>query len=48
MNALRFLRSLPFLSQSQRLEWFPPFFLMRVKVLELTDDWQTARLRLSA
>ena len=46
MNALRFLRSLPFLSPRQRLEWFPPFFLMRVKVVELTDDWQVVRLRL--
>lgn len=46
MNALLFLRRLRFLSQRQRLEWFPPFFLMRVKVLELAEDWQTARLRL--
>ena len=43
---LRLLRSMSFLSPRQRLEWFPPFFLMRVKVLELADDWQTARLRL--
>ncbi|NOX92786.1 MAG: DUF4442 domain-containing protein [Gammaproteobacteria bacterium] len=46
MNVLTFLRRLRFLSVRQRLEWFPPFFLMRVKVLELTDDWQTVRLRL--
>ena len=46
MNVLRILRSLRFLSPRQRLEWFPPFFLMRVKVLELADDWQIARLRL--
>jgi len=46
VNALTFLRSLRFLSQRQRLEWFPPFFLMRVKVVELTDDWQVVRLRL--
>lgn len=46
MNALKILRSLRFLSPRQRLEWFPPFFLMRVKVLELADDWQTVRLRL--
>ncbi len=46
MNMLTFLRRLRFLSVRQRLEWFPPFFLMRVKVLELTDDWQTVRLHL--
>lgn len=46
MNVLTFLRKLKFLSVRQRLEWFPPFFLMRVKVLELTDDWQTVCLRL--
>lgn len=46
MNALKIMRGLRFLSPRQRLEWFPPFFLMRVKVLELADDWQVARLRL--
>jgi len=46
VNVLTFLRRLSFLSVRQRLEWFPPFFLMRVKVLELTDDWQTVRLHL--
>jgi len=46
MSVLRLLRALRFLSPRQRLEWFPAFFLMRVKVLELSDDWQTARLRL--
>lgn len=46
MNILNILRSLRFLSPRQRLEWFPPFFLMRVKVVELTDDWQVVRLRL--
>ena len=46
MNVLKILRSLRFLSQRQRLEWFPPFFLMRVKVLELDENWQTVRLRL--
>lgn len=46
MNVLRLLQRLRFLSPRQRVEWFPPFFLMRVKVLELADDWQVARLRL--
>jgi acyl-coenzyme A thioesterase PaaI-like protein len=46
MNVLRLLQQLKFLSPRQRVEWFPPFWLMRVKVLELADDWQTVRLRL--
>ena len=46
MNVLRFMRGLSFLSPRQRLEWYPPFWLMRVKVVELADDWQIVRLRL--
>jgi acyl-coenzyme A thioesterase PaaI-like protein len=46
MNVLTLLRNMRFLSPRQRLEWFPPFFLMRVKVLEMSDDWQIVRLRL--
>jgi len=46
MNVLQILRGLRFFSPRQRLEWFSPFFLMRVKVLELADDWQVVRLRL--
>lgn len=46
MNVLRLLRRLHFLSPRQRLEWYPPFWLMRVKVLELDEHWQTVRLRL--
>lgn len=46
MNVLRLLQRLRFLSPRQRIEWFPPFWLMRVKVLELADDWQMVRLRL--
>ncbi len=46
MNILKILRRLPFLSVRQRLEWYPPFWLMRVRVLEVADDWQTIRLRL--
>jgi acyl-coenzyme A thioesterase PaaI-like protein len=46
MSVLNLLRRLRFLSPRQRLEWFPPFFLMRVKVLEMADDWGVVRLRL--
>ena len=46
MNILRLMKSLGFLTPRQLLEWYPPFWLMRVKVLELDDDWSTVRLRL--
>jgi len=46
MNVLRIMGALSFLSPRKRLEWYPPFWLMRVKVLELAEDWSTVRLRL--
>ena len=46
MNALKLLGRLQFLSSARRLELFPPFFMMRVKVLHLSEDWREVRLRL--
>ena len=46
MNFLRLMSKLRFLSPKQRLEWYPPYFLMRIKVLELTKDWSVARIKL--
>jgi len=46
LNLLRIVRRLSFLSEARRLELFPPFWLMRVKVLELAPDWSVVRLRL--
>lgn len=46
MNALRVLRKLSFLSGRRRLEWYPPFFFMGVKVIEMQDDWSRVRIRL--
>ena len=46
MNVLRIMSRVRFLSPRQRLEWYPPFWLMRVRVLELAEDWSFARLRL--
>ncbi|HEY5601776.1 MAG TPA: PaaI family thioesterase [Gammaproteobacteria bacterium] len=40
------LRKLSFLSPRRRLEWYPPFFFMRVKVLEMREDWSRVRIRL--
>ena len=46
MNVLRMLRKLSFLSGRQRLEWYPPFFFMGVKVIEMQNDWSCVRIRL--
>jgi acyl-coenzyme A thioesterase PaaI-like protein len=46
VNFLRLLRSARFLSARRRVEWYPPFLLMGVKVLELDPDWNRVRLRL--
>jgi acyl-coenzyme A thioesterase PaaI-like protein len=34
------------LSDARMLEWYPPFFLMRIRVLELTNEWRVVRIRL--
>lgn len=46
MNIVQQLRRLRFLSDRRRLELFPPFWLMRIRVLELDPDWSVARIRL--
>ncbi|HFD80216.1 MAG TPA: PaaI family thioesterase [Gammaproteobacteria bacterium] len=45
-NILKLLRRARFLSARRRLEWYPPFLLMGVKVIELEEDWSHVRLRL--
>lgn len=37
---------LRFLSAKRRFELFPPHFMMRVKILKLTENWNHARIRL--
>ena len=46
LNLLRLMRRARFLSTRRRIEWYPPFWLMRVKVVELDDGWLKVRLRL--
>jgi len=43
---LRFIARLPFLSEARKLELYPPFFMMRIKVLEMRDSWRVCRIRL--
>ncbi len=45
-SSIHMLNRLKFLSVKRRFELFPPYFLMRVKVLELSDDWSMARIQL--
>jgi acyl-coenzyme A thioesterase PaaI-like protein len=46
LNLLKLLRRSRFLSVRRRVEWYPPFWLMGVKVIELDGDWNRVRLRL--
>ncbi len=45
-NALRLLDKLPFLTPRRRFELYPPFWLMRIKVLEWDEHWDRARILL--
>ena len=46
LNALKLLRRARFLSTRRRVEWYPPFRMMGVKVTELDEGWTRVRLRL--
>ena len=46
MNLSRLFRYAWFLSERKRLEWFPAFWLMRIRVLEISPDWRSIRLLL--
>lgn len=46
MSLLRWLTRAGFLSPARRLEWYPPFWVMRIKVLELSPDWRRTRIHL--
>jgi len=43
---MNLLSKLTFLSARRRFELYPPYFLMRVKVIALAEDWGSARIRL--
>ncbi len=45
-SSLHLLNKLTFLSERRRIELFPPFFLMRIKVIAIADDWSMLRIRL--
>ena len=43
---LHLLEKLHWLSDRRRFELFPPFFIMRVKIEEMAENWSCARIRL--
>ena len=45
-NIFALLKRLPFIPEKKFLEWYPPFFFMRVKVLEISNNGRLVRLRL--
>ncbi|EGD82006.1 hypothetical protein PTSG_02693 [Salpingoeca rosetta] len=46
MRLLQFLNRAHWVSDRSRLEWFPPFFVMRVKVLKIEDGWRKVHMKL--
>jgi acyl-coenzyme A thioesterase PaaI-like protein len=43
---MRFMARSRILPDGRLLEWYPPFRPMRIRVLELSDDWRTVRILL--
>jgi len=46
VNIFSLLKKLPFIPEKKFLEWYPPFFFMRVKVLEISNQGRFVRLKL--
>lgn len=44
MNLKRLVWNSRVLSDEKRMEWYPPFWMMRIKVLEISDSWRTIRI----
>lgn len=43
---MRWIWRMNAVSDKRKIELYPPFFMMRVKVLEIRDDWRFVRLKL--
>jgi hypothetical protein len=46
MNLRRLIWNSRWLTDKQRIEWYPGFWLMRLKVLEISPCWHTVRILL--
>ncbi len=42
----RILTKLAFLSDARRFAWYPPFWMMRPKIIEQAEDWTKVRIKL--
>jgi acyl-coenzyme A thioesterase PaaI-like protein len=40
MNLRRLIWNSRYLSDKQRIKWYPPFWLLKIKVLEVSADWR--------
>ena len=45
-RVLQYFANSKALSDARRMELYPPFFLMRIKVLEISPNWRTIRMLL--
>jgi len=45
-NILKLMTKLSFLSEKKRLEWYPPFWFMRIKVTAISRDWRYIKIKL--
>ena len=45
-RVMQYFANASYISDARRLELYPPFFLMRVKVVEVSADWRHLRIRL--
>lgn len=46
MNLRQLIWNTPLISDKKRIEWFPAFWLMRIKVLDLDPGWRQIKIRL--
>lgn len=46
MNLRHWIWKSSFISDKKRLEWYPVFWLMRIKVVELSPGWRSIKIRL--
>ncbi len=46
MNLRRYIWNTDFISDKKRIEWFPAFWLMRIKVLDLHPEWRHISINL--
>ena len=46
MNLKRWLWTRSWLTDRQKIEWYPAFWLLRPKVIELSSGWRKIRIRL--